>query len=106
MPGYTRGLAFYEQYAFVGLSKIREEEEFGGLPIKARGEALQCGIWVIDWRRCAIAEFMAFEAGCEEVFAVEVLPGIRWPAVVGFKQETINGVFVVPPECTLPLIAR
>ena len=45
----------------------------------------------------AAVEFMAFEAGCDEVFAVEVLPGIRWPAIIGFKQETVNGIYIVPP---------
>ena len=31
-----------------------------------------------------------------EVFAVEVLSGVRWPGIVGFQQETINGVFIAP----------
>ena len=98
LPGYTRGLAFHGQHAFVGLSKIREKEEFGGLPIESRVKDLQCGIWIIDLQRGSAIEFMAFEAGCTEVFAVEVLAGIRWPAIIGFKQETINGIFVVPPD--------
>lgn len=98
LPGYTRGLAFHGHHAFVGLSKIREKAEFGGMPIETSVQSLQCGIWVVDLQSGAAAEFMAFEAGCEEVFAVEVLPGIRWPAIIGFKQDTINGVFVVPPQ--------
>jgi len=97
LPGYTRGLALHDGYAFVGLSRIREKAEFGGLPIEANGEPLQCGIWVVDLRHGAAVEFMAFEAGCDEVFAVEVLPGIRWPAIIGFKQETVNGIYIVPP---------
>lgn len=97
LPGYTRGLAMHDGYAFVGLSRIREKKEFGGLPIEASGEPLQCGVWIVDLRRGVAVEFMAFEAGCDEVFAVEVLPGIRWPAIIGFKQETIDGIFLVPP---------
>ncbi|MEF8712690.1 MAG: TIGR03032 family protein [Accumulibacter sp.] len=97
LPGYTRGLAMHAGYAFIGLSKIREKAEFGGLPIETRGEPLQCGLWVVDLRRGAAVGFLAFEAGCEEVFAVEVLPGIRWPAIIGFQQETIQGLYVVPP---------
>ena len=97
LPGYTRGLALRAGYAFVGLSRIREKAEFGGLPIETNGEPLQCGIWVVDLRHGAAVEFMAFEAGCDEVFAVEVLPGIRWPAIIGFKQETVNGIYIVPP---------
>jgi len=26
----------------------------------------------------------------------EVLPAIQWPVIIGFKQETIDGIFVVP----------
>ncbi len=40
------------------------------------------------------------------MFAVEVLSGIRWPAIIGFEQDTINGIFVVP-KCGIdvPLVA-
>src|SRR5262249_53395294 len=37
LPGYTRGLAFHDDFAFVGLSKIRETAVFGGVPIAQRG---------------------------------------------------------------------
>ena len=38
LPGYTRGLSFCGQFAFVGLSKIRETAVFGGVPIAERRE--------------------------------------------------------------------
>jgi len=31
LPGYTRGLALHDQFAFVGLSRIRETSTFGGV---------------------------------------------------------------------------
>ncbi len=98
LPGYTRGLSFHSLYAFVGLSKIREKKEFGGLPIEDRHDDLKCGIWVVDLHSGDVAGFMAFESGCEEIFGVEVLPGVRWPAIIGFKKDTIDDVFVVPPQ--------
>ncbi|MEI4927423.1 DUF4915 domain-containing protein, partial [Klebsiella pneumoniae] len=42
-PGYARGLAFLGNYAFVGLSKIRETAVFGGVPIADSPEPLKCG---------------------------------------------------------------
>ena len=97
LPGYTRGLAICEGVAFVGLSKIREKREFGGLPIgRAPGE-LRCGVWAVDLRTGQTAGFVEFVAGCEELFAVQVVRGVRWPAVVGFQKDTLNGIFVVPP---------
>ena len=54
-----------------------------------------CGIWVVDLQRGAAVEFMAFETGCDEVFAVEVMPGMRWLA--------ISDYFVAPWDYTLGL---
>ena len=97
LPGFARGLAFCGPYAFVGLSKVRESNLFGGLPITEQGIELQCGIWVVDLRTGKVAEFMQFQAGVEEIFAVEILAGLRFPEIVGFQQETIHGAFVLPP---------
>jgi uncharacterized protein (TIGR03032 family) len=98
VPGFTRGLDFFGPYAFVGLSRIRETSTFGGLPIAERIQELRCGVWVIDIRTGQTVEFLQFEAGIEEIFAVQVLPGIRYPEIVGFQEETIQGVFIVPPD--------
>jgi uncharacterized protein (TIGR03032 family) len=98
LPGFARGLAFAGPFAFVGLSRIRETATFGNLPIAAKGIDLECGIWVVDVRSGRIAQLMRFEAGVDEIFAVEVLPGFRFPEIVGFQQDTIHGAFVVPPK--------
>jgi hypothetical protein len=34
--------------------------------------------------------------GMVEIFAVEVLPGFRFPEILGFQQDTLHGVFIVP----------
>ena len=102
LPGYTRGLAFYGPYAFVGLSKIRESSTFGGLPIAERIKELKCGVWVVDVRSGETAGFLEFEKGVEEIFAVELLPGVRFPTVIGFQKETIHGAFVVPRDSLTP----
>src|SRR5262245_6886633 len=48
LPGYTRGMALYDRFAFVGLSKIRETSTFGGMPIAERRPDLKCGVGVVD----------------------------------------------------------
>jgi len=97
-PGFARGLALFGSYAFVGLSKIRERSTFEGLPIAAKGIDLQCGIWVVDVRTGQVAQLMQFQAGVEEIFAVEVLVGFCFPEILGFQQDTIQGAFVIPPR--------
>src|SRR5262249_45005942 len=90
-PGYTRGLAFHANFAFVGLSKIRESAVFGGVPIAQRGESLQCGVAVVELSTGRRLAHLEFASGVEEIFAVEVLPGIRFPAVSG-PHPTVDGV--------------
>jgi uncharacterized protein (TIGR03032 family) len=91
LPGYTRGLAFHEGLAFVGLSKIRETAVFGGVPIAEQRASLQCGVAVVELRTGRQLAHLEFLSGVEEIFAVEVLPAIRFPAVSGPYPE-VDGV--------------
>jgi uncharacterized protein (TIGR03032 family) len=83
MQGYTRGLAFHGPFAFVGLSKIRETSVFGGIPIAEHRDKLQSGIAVIDLRTGKQVAGLVFNTGVDEIFAVQVLPGVRCPVVSG-----------------------
>jgi uncharacterized protein (TIGR03032 family) len=98
LPGFTRGLAIEGPYAFIGLSKIRETATFGGLPITERLEKLKCGVAVVDLRRGQMLALLEFQTAVEEIFAVQPLPGVCFPEVLGFQQETIQHTFVIPPE--------
>jgi uncharacterized protein (TIGR03032 family) len=75
-PGYTRGLAFYGDLAFVGLSRIRETSTFGGVPIAQERHRLKCGVGIVNIRTGALVGQFEFKAGVEEIFDVSVLPGV------------------------------
>lgn len=98
LPGYPRGLVFVDRYAFVGLSKIREKHEFGGLPIEQTSQPLRCGIACIDLGSGETREWIEFEAGCEEIFDVQWIPGARFATVVGTQKETLDGIYLLPPS--------
>lgn len=113
LPGYARGLALYGRLAFVGLSKVREKHMFGGLPIAEQygDDERQCGVCVVDLDSGNLAAFLYFEAGTTEIFDLCVLPEMRWPAVVGFQDETLDGIMIAPreawePGATLPIPPR
>lgn len=97
LPGYGRGMVLTENLAFIGLSKIRETSTFGGLPIAERGE-LKCGVVVIDLNSGEDVALLEFESDIHELFDVQLITGIRYPAFIGFQKDTVNGVFVVPPQ--------
>jgi uncharacterized protein (TIGR03032 family) len=82
LPGYTRGLALYDRFAFVGLSKIRETSTFGGMPIAERRPELKCGVGVVDLGTGRLLAHLEFMTGVEEIFDVQVVPA-RCPAISG-----------------------
>jgi protein O-GlcNAc transferase len=99
VPGYTRGLAFYGPLAFVGLSRIRETNVFGGLPIDEHREDLCCGVAVIDMTNGRTISMFRFLSGVEEIFAVDVIPGFVNLAIGGTRQgDQQHDIWVVPPE--------
>jgi uncharacterized protein (TIGR03032 family) len=97
LPGFARGLALAGPYAFVGLSKIRKTSAMDGVPLAERREQLKCGVVVIDLRGGEVIALLEFQTAVEEIFDVQILPGLRFPEVIGFQQEAIQHTFVVPP---------
>jgi uncharacterized protein (TIGR03032 family) len=100
MPGFTRGLDFFGPYAFIGLSQVRETAIFSGLPLTERLPESErtCGVWVIDLRNGQTVAFLRFESGVQEIFAIQVLPGIRQPDVITDDEEVLASSFVLPEE--------
>lgn len=97
VPGYTRGLAFNGQFAFVGLSRIRETNVFGGLPISERREQLCCGIAVVDLVSGRSVATFQFLSGIEEIFAVDVITNHCNPVFGGASHdEQEQEIWVVP----------
>jgi uncharacterized protein (TIGR03032 family) len=100
VPGVSRGLALRGGYAFIGLSKARPTLE--GVPIVAERDKLRCGLWVIDLRTGTIAAHLEFHTGVEEIFDVQVLPGIVSPYISGpaAAQDTGAPFWTIPPAAT------
>jgi uncharacterized protein (TIGR03032 family) len=99
MPGFTRGLDFFGGYAFVGLSEVRESAVFSGIAIAERPvEQRWCGLVVFDLSAGEVVEFVRFQGGVQEVFAVQVLPGVRFPDVINDNLALIADSFVLPDE--------
>jgi uncharacterized protein (TIGR03032 family) len=104
LPGYTRGLALYDRFAFVGLSKIRETATFGGMPIAERRPELKCGVGVVDLATGRLMAHLEFVTGVEEIFDVQVVPGARCPVLSG-PYASLDGtapIWTVPQPLPAP----
>ena len=99
LPGFTRGLDFCGPLAFIGLSQVRESAVFSGIAIAERPLAERCcGVWVVNIQTGQTVAFVKFEDAVQEIFAVQVLPGVRHPDVINDQPRVIADSFVVPDE--------
>ncbi len=99
VPGFTRGLDFAGNFAFVGLSQVRESAVFSGIPITERlaEHERTCGVCVIDLRTGQVVALLRFETAVQEVFAVTVLPGRRYPELIN-DDDDAAGEFLRGPH--------
>jgi uncharacterized protein (TIGR03032 family) len=109
LPGFTRGLDFVGRLAFIGLSQVRESAVFSGIPLVERVQERTCGVWVVDLLSGATVGFLRFETGVQEIFAVQVLQGVRFPEVLDWHDERVAQTYVLPEaalaEAALPTAA-
>jgi uncharacterized protein (TIGR03032 family) len=98
LPGYTRGLTFAGDLAFVGLSQVRETATFGGIPLMNRLEERLCGVWVVNIETGATVAFLRFEDLVQEVFEVALLPGLRYPEIAEEGSNAALYSFTLPEE--------
>ncbi|HEV7922907.1 MAG TPA: TIGR03032 family protein [Thermoanaerobaculia bacterium] len=97
LPGFTRGLAFAGPYAFVGLSQVRESV-FEGIPLAQRIALSEraCGVWAIDLRTGRPAGFVRFEGAVQELFDIQLLPGITYPELLEPDAPLLDTAFTLP----------
>ena len=68
-----------------------------GVPLAAQRDTLKCGVAVVDLASGRVIGLLEFQTAVEEVFDVQLLPGIRFPEVMGFQKDSLHHTFVVPP---------
>jgi len=100
LPGFTRGLDFAGNLAFVGLSQVRETAIFSGVPITERLKETErtCGVWAIDIQSGNVIAFIKFEEAVQEIFAVSVLQGMRFPDIINDDPKITGSSFVLPDD--------
>ncbi|MEL6927042.1 MAG: TIGR03032 family protein [Cyanobacteria bacterium J06600_6] len=98
LPGFTRGIDFYGSFAFIGLSQVRETAVFSGLPLTERLDERICGVWVVNLETARTVAFLKFEDAVQEIFAVRVLPNMRFPEIIDYDEKLMANSYVLPDE--------
>jgi len=104
VPGFTRGIDFLGSLAFIGLSQVRESAVFSGIPLVERLNERTCGVWVVHIESGQTIGFLRFEAGVQEIFAVQVLRGIRFPELLEWNDERMAHSYVLPDEALAEVV--
>ena len=62
-------------------------------------------MWVVHIETGQTVGFLRFEAGVQEIFAVQVLPGIRFPEMLEWGDARLAHTYVLP-DAALAEVAR
>lgn len=98
LPGFTRGLDFVANVAFVGISQIRESNLFGGLPISDEIKEPVSGVWMVDIQSGNILGFIRFSGSVQEIFAVQAIQGAQYPIVLDAEDPLVDTSYVLSNE--------
>lgn len=104
LPGFTRGLDFYGDFAFIGLSQVRESAVFSGIPLTQTLTERTCGVWVVNILTGETVAFLRFQDAVQEIFAVSILPGQRFPEVVDTDEQLMGHSYVLPDEALADVV--
>lgn len=94
LPGFARGLAIHGDYGFIGISRLRSTHKFGDLPIAKLPPF--CGVVVVHLPTGTIRGKLEFLTTCEEIYDVQLIPGLGRPAIVRDDDEFCTSSLTLP----------
>ncbi len=110
-PGYLRGLAFWDNWAIIGLSKPRQERTFSGLELDRRlsqkDADARCGFALVNLTTGNIDHWFLLEGVISELYDVQVIPAVTRSMALGFRNEDILSLVTVEPATgATPVVAQ
>jgi uncharacterized protein (TIGR03032 family) len=97
LPGFARGLARYGDYLFVGMSKLRPGRSLGGSTPLAQHE-LACGWAAVHMPSGRVVGSLQYLNSCQEIYDIQVLPGLRRPGILGIDQPLYRSALSTPDQ--------
>jgi uncharacterized protein (TIGR03032 family) len=97
LPGFTRGMARYQDYLFIGLSKIRENAStFRNLPVAS--QELISGVAIIHLPTGKTVGVIRYENSVEELYDIQIIPGFRRPGLLNHIRPEHRLALVTPAD--------
>ena len=95
VEGSVRGMTQYKDYLFVGSSLLRKTHTFGDLPL-AQSNATFCGVSMFHLPSGAFVGQIKYVNSCEEIYDIQVLPGLRRPGILGVNSPMYRRALSIP----------
>jgi uncharacterized protein (TIGR03032 family) len=95
LSGFIRGMARCEDYLFICLSRLRKNSStFKDLPIAEK--ATSSGVSVIHLPTGAIVARLTYESSVDEIFDIQIIPGMRRPGILNTQGDTYKLALTTP----------
>lgn len=94
VDGFIRGLSFIDNYAFIGISKLRKSHTFGDLPIARK--KIQAGIVIVNIKTREKVGEIIYDNDLQEIYDVHVLPGKRRPNILNLPMSEQFRAMITP----------
>jgi len=98
LQGFTRGMAFYDNLMFVGLSRVRASEASLSPPLAQEFAETYSGIWVLDINTAEVVTYLCFEGDIKQVYDIGIIPDAVFPQVLEWQDEKIEHFFHFPDQ--------
>jgi uncharacterized protein (TIGR03032 family) len=94
LDGFVRGMGYYNDYLFIGLSKLRKNSStFAKLDIADK--ANKAGIVIVHLPTGAVCGNILYENSVDEIYDIHILPNIMRPNILNSQmEETYLGVSI------------
>ena len=95
VPGFARGMSFYQNFLFIGLSKIREDsKDFGKMPIASKNPI--AGVAIVNLRTKRVEGLLEYKNAVKELYDVHILPGITRPNILNTLGDLHTRAIITP----------
>ena len=93
LQGFTRGMSFYGDLMFVGLSKSRASDIKNPIPLTKEYNETFSGIWIINLTNGSEIAHIKFEGDVDQIYDVAVIPNATQPTLLQGHSHLTRHIF-------------
>lgn len=98
LPGYARGLMFYQDKMLVCTSKVRESNAVVELPIYSMLEETAAGIFIVDTNNFEVIDYVIFTGDIQQIYDIKVIENCLKPEIPGIQDEILLNLQQTTPD--------